>query len=125
MNIGKKIWLHTFKTYLGLGLFFYFKKIKVYNAKVLPKDKSVLILCNHQNALLDPLLIATKSIRFIHFLARASVFKKSFGDTFLRSLQMLPVYRVRDGWNNLSKNHEIFENCSYLLGNNEGILIFP
>lgn len=125
MSLLKKIWLHGFKAYLSLGLFFYFKKIKVYNVEKLPRNESVLILCNHQNALLDALLIATKSGRFVHFLTRASVFKKSFVDKFLRSLQMIPVYRVRDGWNNLSLNNEIFTNCSFLLSKNEAVAIFP
>lgn len=125
VNVLKNIWLHAFKCYLRLGLFFYFRRIKTYNLQNLPKDESVLILCNHQNALLDALLIATTSNRFVHFLTRASVFKKSLVDKFLRSLQMLPVYRIRDGWNNLTKNNEIFENCSYLLVNKEAVVIFP
>ena len=125
MSIYKKIWLHIFKAYLSLGLFFYFKRINVFHAANLPKNESVLILCNHQNALLDALLLATKSGRFVHFLTRASVFKKSWVDSFLRSLQMLPVYRIRDGWSNLPKNNSIFTTCSKLLSKNEAVVIFP
>lgn len=121
----KKLWIRSVRGYLKLGMFLYFKKIKVYDVKNVPKDQPVLILCNHQNALLDALLIATKCDRIVHFLTRASAFKKSFVDTLLRSLQMLPVYRVRDGWNNLSKNNSIFETCSELIGKSEGVVIFP
>lgn len=120
-----KLWLHSVRTYLKLGMFFYFKKIKIFNEENIPKNESVLILCNHQNALLDPLIIATEGNRFFHFLTRAGVFKKSFVDTILRSLQMLPVYRVRDGWNNLTKNNSIFSTCSELLRNDEAVVIFP
>lgn len=125
MSIFKRIWLHLFKAYLSLGLFFYFRRIKVFHADNLPQNESVLILCNHQNALLDALMIATRSGRFVHFLTRASVFKKSWIDTFLRSLQMLPVYRIRDGWSNLPKNNSIFKTCSQLLSENEAVVIFP
>ena len=121
----KKIWIYSVRAYIKLGMFFYFKKIIVHDVKNVPKDQSVLILSNHQNALLDALLIAIKCGRFVHFLTRASVFKKSFVDTLLRSLQMLPVYRIRDGWNNLSKNNPVFETCSELLSKNEGVVIFP
>lgn len=38
---------------------------------------------------------------------------------------MLPVYRVRDGWNTISNNNAIFENCSEILSNKEAIVIFP
>lgn len=120
-----KLWLLSVRGYLKLGLFFYFKKIQIFNADKVPKDKAVLILSNHQNALLDALLIATKCGRFVFYLTRASVFKKSFVDKLLRSLQMLPVYRMRDGWSNITKNNSIFSNCADLLSKNEGVVIFP
>lgn len=90
-----------------------------------PKDKPLLFLANHQNALLDALLIAVKCGRFSYFLTRAAVFKKSFVSKILNSLQMLPVYRVRDGWSTISKNNAIFESCTHLLNNNEAVVIFP
>jgi len=121
----KKIGLYVIRTYLQLALFFYFKKIEVKHVKNLSKDKGVLILGNHQNALLDPLLIAVKSKRFSYFLTRASVFKKPFLAKFFKSLLMLPVYRVRDGWSNLSKNETIFKTCSQLLSQNQAITLFP
>lgn len=121
----KKIWLHGVKAYLKFGMFFYFKKMQIHNAGNVPKDKPVMLLSNHQNALLDALLIATECGRFVHFLTRASVFKKLIVDRILRSLQMLPVYRVRDGWNNLSKNNPVFSTCAELLQKKEGIVIFP
>ena len=121
----KKLWLHSVRNYLRLGMFFYFKRIHVHNVENVPKDKPVLLLANHQNALLDALLIATKCGRFSYFLTRAAVFKKSFIGKILKSLQMLPVYRVRDGWSTISNNNAIFESCSEILNNEEAIVIFP
>ena len=43
----------------------------------------------------------------------------------LKSLLMLPVYRVRDGWANLSNNETIFKTCGKLFNKNEAIVIFP
>lgn len=121
----KKLWLHSVRAYIKLGLFFYFKKIQIHNLSNMPNDQPVLLLSNHQNALLDALLIATNCGRFVHFLTRASVFNKSVVDKLLRSLQMLPVYRIRDGWNNISKNTPVFSTCSELLQKGEGVVIFP
>ena len=106
-------------------MFFYFRRIKIYNAKNVPKNKPVLLLSNHQNALLDALLIGTKSGRLSYFLTRASVFEKPFVAKILKSLLLLPVYRIRDGWGNLANNNAIFEDCSKLLHNNNCIVIFP
>ena len=95
------------------------------NAEHVPKKGAVLFLANHQNALLDALLIATKSGRFSYFLTRASVFKNAIFSKILKSLLMLPVYRIRDGWQNLSKNNAIFDQSAKLLGNENALVIFP
>jgi 1-acyl-sn-glycerol-3-phosphate acyltransferase len=106
-------------------MFFYFKKVDVIGVQNVPKDKAVLLLGNHQNALLDALLIATKSGRFSYFLTRAAVFKNPWISQLLRSLQMLPVYRIRDGWSNLTNNNAIFETCTNALQEKEAVVIFP
>ena len=121
----KQLWLYFFKTYLSIGLFCYYKRFKVYNVQQVPKNKPVLFLANHQNALIDPLLIATKSGRFCYFLTRASVFNKPIISKFLRSLQMLPVYRIRDGWSSISNNNSIFSTCTEVLNQNKTVVIFP
>ncbi len=91
----------------------------------MPKNQAVLFLGNHQNALLDALLIATKSGRTSYFLTRAGVFKNPMVSRLLKSLNMLPVYRVRDGWSTVTKNKSVFSNTVALLHNNEAIAIFP
>ena len=121
----KQLWLHSVRLYLKIGLFFYFKKITVVNADKVPKDGAVLLLSNHQNALLDALLIATNSGRFSYFLTRASVFNNKLISKILRSLLMIPVYRIRDGWGNLTKNNSVFSSTAKLLSKQKAIVIFP
>ena len=75
--------------------------------------------------MLDALLIATKCKRSSYFLTRAAVFKKPIVSMLLDSLQMLPVYRVRDGWNNISNNNAIFNSCTEKLNQNKAVVIFP
>lgn len=121
----KLIWLHIVRAYIRLGLFFYYKRIHVYGKNQLPKGKSLLFLANHQNALIDALLIATTSGRFSYFLTRAGVFKKPFVRKILGSFNMLPVYRIRDGWSTISNNNSIFTRCVQLLKEKQNIFIFP
>ncbi|MCB4808691.1 lysophospholipid acyltransferase family protein [Tamlana sp. 62-3] len=122
----KNIWLYGVRAYLRLALFFYYKKIQVVNAKHIPKNKPVLLLSNHQNALIDALLIAVYGNgRFFYFLTRASVFNNPRIAKLLKSLQMIPVYRVRDGWSTISNNTKVFASCSRLLNNNEAVSLFP
>ena len=121
----KQVWLYSIRAYLRLGLFFYFKRIDVRNANTIPKNEAVIFLGNHQNALLDALLIATKNGRFLYFLTRAGVFEKPLVSKILKSLQMLPVYRIRDGWSNLNKNNSVFSKSSKLLSEQNAVVIFP
>ena len=113
------------RTFLRVALFFYYKKIKIVNPENVPKTGAVLFLGNHHNALMDPLLIATKCGRFSYFLTRASVFKNKIIAKALKSLLMLPVYRIRDGWSSISKNKFIFETSATLLGHEKALTLFP
>ena len=106
-------------------MFFYFKRIETHDVQHMPKNKPVLLLSNHQNALLDALLIAVTCGRTSYFLTRASAFNKPLAAWFLKSLQMLPVYRVRDGWGNLTNNKTVFSDCATLLNAGECLVIFP
>lgn len=121
----KLIWYHIVKIYISTGLFFYFKKIKVFGTENIPKKGAVLFVSNHKNALIDPLLIATTTTRNIHFLTRASAFKLKLVKWLLSTVNMLPIYRLRDGKETLAKNNEIFNKCYSVLGKKRSLLIFP
>ncbi|MEO8934294.1 MAG: lysophospholipid acyltransferase family protein [Xanthomarina sp.] len=121
----RKLWLYTVRSYVAIGLFFYYKKIKVVEEALIPKNKPLLFLSNHQNALIDALLISTTSKKFSYFLTRASVFKNPLISKLLYSVNMLPVYRVRDGWNTINQNNLIFNTCTEKLKNNECVALFP
>lgn len=119
------LWLHYMRSYLRIALFFYYKKIEINYKEPLRPDQARLFLGNHQNGLMDPLIIATKNGQFSYFLTRASVFKREWISDFLKSLLMIPVYRVRDGWDQISKNGAVFKTCSELLHDDNTIVLFP
>ena len=121
----KLLWLHIVEFYLKIGFKFYFKKIEAEYHENIPKDKTILFLSNHQNALLDPLLITTKSTRKNYFLTRAAVFKNPRVAKILNSLQMLPIYRMIDGVDIIKKNKAIFTYCTKLLHKKKSIVLFP
>lgn len=121
----KQIWYRLFKIFISTGLFFFFKKIKIHNEENLPKKGAILLVSNHKNALIDPLLIATSAKRSIHFLTRASAFKLKPVYWFLSTLNMIPIYRMRDGKGTLAKNEAIFNKCYDILNKKKCLLIFP
>lgn len=121
----KTILYYFLKIYIKSGLYFYSKKISVSGIENIPKNEAVLFTSNHPNGLVDPLHIATQINRKTHFLVRAGVFKKPLIAKFFDLLGMMPVYRIRDGINQLSKNEAIFNQCENILKNKKALLIFP
>jgi len=121
----KNIWYYLMRLYVKIGLFFLLKKIKVYGIDNIPEKGALLFMGNHQNALIDAILIPTTNKRIIHFLARASAFKNKIADKILRKINMIPIYRLRDGVNIIEKNQPIFEQCHEILNEEGAVEIFP
>ena len=123
--ILKKIWYNSVKLFLRISLNFYAKEIKVFGKENVPKKGAILFAVNHPNALLDPLFVTTFNPRENHFLVRADVFKKPLIKKALASLNLMPIYRIRDGRKQLSNNEEIFNKCFNILARKETLIIFP
>lgn len=109
---------------MKIGLFFLFKKVTVYGKENIPTKGAVIFIGNHQNALIDAILVPTTNSRNIHFLTRASAFKIGFVSKILQSLNMIPVFRVRDGIRTMKQNIEVFEQCIEILKQEKAIQIF-
>ena len=107
-----------------IALHFYFKRIRVSGKQHIPKGKPVILVANHQNALIDPLLLATHTRLNPWFLTRAAVFVNPFISKVLNYIRMLPVYRVRDGFSTIQQNHQTFEATFEVLRNNGTVVIF-
>ena len=95
----------------------------VYGYENIPKEGGVLFSPNHQGAFLDPLLIGSMTPKKITSLTRSDVFGGPL-QWFLDAFQMLPVYRIRNGYSNLKKNDAIFEQCYELLGSGKFLMMF-
>ncbi len=111
--------------YVRTGLHLFYKKIHVKGLDNIPKNGAVLFVANHQNAMMDPILIGTENPRTLYFLARASAFKNKIGAKLLNAINAIAIYRVRDGVNSKKLNEVVFDKCSKLLDKNKSILIFP
>ncbi|MGI9542947.1 MAG: 1-acyl-sn-glycerol-3-phosphate acyltransferase, partial [Cyclobacteriaceae bacterium] len=118
-------WYFFVRACVWLGLRFYFKKLVIKGIENIPTKGPIVFTANHQNAFLDALILATTTMRFTHYLVRADVFKSAWARWLLSTLNMMPVYRIRDGRSALDLNAEIFEKCNTILSKGEALLIFP
>lgn len=116
---------NVFYHLLKFASFLYFRKIRLYQTENIPKENPLIICANHGNSFLDAILIAVLQKRKLHFLARADVFNTPFKRWFLAKINMMPIYRIRDGREELKNNNVIFEKCKKILEKGGAIVIFP
>lgn len=121
----QKAWYVFVRYWVRLAIKLFYRRIEILGTEHYPSGGPVLLAPNHQNAFMDALIPAVFAPRPIHFLVRADVFKGKFANWFFHSLNMMPVYRQRDGMANLAKNEEVFEMCFDILRNDGTLLIFP
>ena len=117
------VFYRLLKAYCTTALDFYFRRWEVYGETSLP-DGPVIFVPNHQNAFLDAIVVTCSSKKNPWFLTRANAFNKPRVANFLNKLQMLPVYRFRDGYATLRKNEQVMDNVVKKLNEGETILIF-
>jgi 1-acyl-sn-glycerol-3-phosphate acyltransferase len=110
---------------VGFAYWLTHKKITISGLENIPKDKPVIFAANHQNALMDPLaLVFTNKLQTL-WLTRADVFKGKTVRSMLEFMKMSPVYRIRDGKENLGNNEQVFRLVTNVLENNMSVALFP
>ncbi len=105
--------------------FQFYGRVTVKGLENIPKDAPVIFTPNHQNALMDALIVLFSSPRDTVFLARADLFKKKLLARALNALKILPVFRIRDGVEELGKNQEIFDITVGVLHRKHQLCIMP
>jgi len=81
-------------------------------AENLPDDKCPMIfVSNHQNGLMDPMVVSGLLKPQLHWLSRADVFWNPIARKFLINMNGIPIYRQRDRLPDLKKRNEIIWDC--------------
>jgi 1-acyl-sn-glycerol-3-phosphate acyltransferase len=108
-------------------LYLFYRKVDTIGAKDVPDSGPVIFTPNHQNALMDALLVLQTTPWKLSnvFVARGDIFKKGFLSKVLRFLKILPAFRIRDGYENLGKNDATFEEAREVLETKNALCIFP
>ncbi|MGH2648370.1 MAG: 1-acyl-sn-glycerol-3-phosphate acyltransferase, partial [Ginsengibacter sp.] len=99
-------------------------KIIISNKDILQCPGPLLIASNHPNSFLDAIILATLFKNPVFSLARGDAFAGKIITKILNGFNMLPVYRVSEGVENLENNYATFEACQDIFKKNGIILIF-
>ncbi|MDD4646133.1 MAG: 1-acyl-sn-glycerol-3-phosphate acyltransferase, partial [Bacteroidales bacterium] len=103
----------------------FYRRVEVRGREKFKVNDPILFAPNHQNALMDALVFVSTLKQQPIFLARADIFTKKFIVRILNFLKMMPEYRIRDGYENLQKNQEVFNRCTEILSTGHSLCMFP
>lgn len=124
----RRSWLYElFRLILVFGLRLFHRKFRVVGYENLKGSEiPTIVVGNHQNALLDPILCCSVITQQLHWLTRSDVFKPGLVSFLLRKVNMLPVYREKDNVADLrDRNEAIFQECYKRLSRGHWISLFP
>lgn len=107
----------------GLVLAFH-RSVDVEWRERLPRDRAVLIVANHSNGFVDPVVVAGVLGRLPRFLAKHALWKVVAARPFLALAGVLPVYRTADG-DRAIDNESVFAACHRELARGAVVAIFP
>lgn len=104
----------------------FFREIHVEGAERLAAAASgpALVIANHVNNLVDPLLLLAFLPRAPRFLAKSTLFSHPVVAPLVRGLRSIPVYRAQDR-EDVSRNARTFERCCAALRAGSAIAMFP
>jgi glycerol-3-phosphate O-acyltransferase/dihydroxyacetone phosphate acyltransferase len=106
-----------------IGAFVYYR-IR-YTGEGIPRTGPVLLVANHPNSLLDPMVVVAAARRSVRFLAKAPLFSDPKTRWLVRSAGAIPVYRRADDPSQLEKNVDAFEAVYQGLARGDAVGIFP
>ena len=114
------------KRSIKIAFYIFYRKKVVSGLENISSSGPLIIVVNHPNTLLDPLLIASQIKRKVGFLANASIFKNKIVSSVFNYFQVIPVYRKKDVKpGEIQDNSQSFRKCYEFLENNGALLIFP
>ncbi len=105
--------------------YIFYRKVIALGKDTIDFSIPTILAPNHQNALMDAMAVICTLNRQLVFLARADIFKKKVIARILYFLKILPIYRIRDGFDAVKQNDETFRDTLRVMENRNGVVILP
>jgi glycerol-3-phosphate O-acyltransferase/dihydroxyacetone phosphate acyltransferase len=115
----------------AIALRWYYAEIVVQGAGRAPRSGPLLIIANHPNALIDPLLVGTALPRRVMLTAKATLFENPALSALLHAAGVVPLRRAKDGdpgvrgEGGADRNAVAFRSVTATLRRGGAVLIFP
>ena len=116
----------------AIALRWYYADVAVQGADRVPRDAPLLVLANHPNALIDPLLVGTAVRRRVLLTAKATLFEHPALAMLLEAVGVVPLRRAKDESHNgvpvpitPERNARAFQRVTSALRAKKVVLVFP
>ncbi|MFH1496286.1 MAG: lysophospholipid acyltransferase family protein, partial [Verrucomicrobiota bacterium] len=104
---------------------FYYPRIEIEGAERLPYHGPLLLVANHPNSLIDPVLLGVAVRRPVRLLAKAPLFTHPVLGPALRLTGMIPAYRGADDPKAVKRNLDSLAAAAKALAAGDVVGIFP
>ncbi len=96
-----------------------------YRGGTVPRTGPLLLVANHPNSLLDPMLVVAAARRPVRFLAKAPLFTDAKVGWLVRASGSIPTYRRSDDPAQVGRNAEMFRAVHAAIGAGAAVGLFP
>jgi 1-acyl-sn-glycerol-3-phosphate acyltransferase len=103
----------------------FFRQVEVLDAARIPRGHPLVVVANHENNLVDPLLLAGFLGVRPRFLAKSTLWSHPLVAPLLVLGGALPVHRRQDAGSNVARNLDTFARCHAELGRGAAVALFP
>ncbi len=103
----------------------FYRRIEASGLVRVPAAGPTILVLNHPNGLMDPLLLLCLSPRPVAFLAKSPLFSMPFVSLFVKAFDSIPVYRPQDADADVRRNRETFAKARELLKRGGVLALFP
>lgn len=105
----------------------FFSDVEVVGSRQVPRHGPVIFAGNHQNGLIDPLVLLAYCPRSTHFMAKSTLFKVCCLGSIIRATGAIPIKRRQDQPDGSGQvdNSSIFEHVFHVLASGKAFGIFP
>ena len=110
--------------FLRLVLRIFFRRVEVVGVERLPLDRPMVLVANHVNGLIDPVLLLGPLPVRPRLLAKSTLWKNPIVRPFANWAGAIPVYRQQDQMDT-AQNEQTFIRCHEVLTQGGAISLFP
>ena len=86
----------------------FYHRVEVVGAERVPRSGPLVVVANHRNALVDPLILIATMSRILRPVAKSTLFRHPILAPFLRLAGALPVHRRQDPGSDPTQNVAMF-----------------